>query len=112
MDTGQIIRLIREQKNMSQEELAKKLGYSGRAMISHIELGKRGIDFTDIDKWAAALGVDQLALMGRGDYFKEYNELIEKIQTDPQMQEIIKKIYKLPEEKLTLLNGLLDSWLV
>lgn len=40
---GEYIKLLRETEGMSQEELAKKSGFAGRAAISALEKGKTNI---------------------------------------------------------------------
>ena len=112
MTVGQRIRYIRKQKNITQDELAQKLGFSGKSTVSNYELDLRSIELKDVEKWASALEVDPLALLGRGEFFREQNELIAKITSDGDMLDIVKKLYKLPEDKIVLLNSLLDSWLV
>ena len=48
---GKKINSLREEANMSQEELAKKIGLS-RVAISQIEQGKRGVEFLELAKIA------------------------------------------------------------
>lgn len=61
------IRLIRISKNMSQDELAKKLGYKSRASINKIELGKCDIAQSKIVSFAKALDTTPAYLMGWTD---------------------------------------------
>ena len=56
MNTGELIRLYRKQRKLTQEELAKKCGTSA-AMIRQYELGKRNPKIDTIDKIAQALNV-------------------------------------------------------
>lgn len=58
------IRTRREQLNMSQEELAKKLGYKSRSTIAKIESGENDITQSKIVAFAKALGVKPGYLMG------------------------------------------------
>lgn len=51
------IRKIREQLGMSQEELAKKVGYKSRTSIAKIEAGKVDLSNSKIEEFAKALGV-------------------------------------------------------
>jgi len=50
------IKRLRVARNMSQDELARRVGYSGRSAISKVELGLRDITQTMMLKYAAALG--------------------------------------------------------
>ena len=57
------IRYLRRQKGMSQEELAKLVGYEGRSAISKVESGERDISQSMIAKYASALGVSPTYLL-------------------------------------------------
>jgi len=52
---GEQIRLLRESEGMTQEELAKKSGFAGRAAISAIEKGKNNISIDKLPDLANAL---------------------------------------------------------
>lgn len=64
MSLGQNIRLYREKLGMSQEELAKKLGYKDRSTIAKIESNVNDITQSKIVAIAAALQTSPAALMG------------------------------------------------
>ena len=61
------IRLIREQCGMSQEELARRVGYSDRSSIAKVESGKVAVTVDKIYKYADALGVGTLDLLDLDD---------------------------------------------
>lgn len=52
---GAYIKLLREAEGLSQEELAKKSGFSGRAAISAIEKGKNNISIERLPDLAISL---------------------------------------------------------
>lgn len=52
---GEYIRLLRETEGLSQEELAKKSGFAGRAAISALEKGKTNISIDRLQDLAVAL---------------------------------------------------------
>lgn len=54
--TGERIKMLREQRNMTQGELADRVGVH-QSKISHCETGARGISLELAAKIAAALGV-------------------------------------------------------
>ena len=60
---GEHIRLLRESEGMSQEELAKKAGFAGRAAISAIEKGKNNISVEKLTALALALNTTPGDLM-------------------------------------------------
>lgn len=57
------IRALRKAQSMSQEQLAKLVGFEGRSAISKVENGERDIGQSMIIKYASALGVTPGYLM-------------------------------------------------
>ena len=69
------IRSRREELGMSQEELAKRVGYKSRSSINKIELGKNDITQSKIAEIALALGTTPEYLMGwQSEISKRVNE--------------------------------------
>ena len=68
---GNYIRLLRESEGLSQDELAKKSGFSGRQAISAIEKGKNNISVERLPDLALALHTTPGKLM---DVLIEINE--------------------------------------
>lgn len=68
---GEYIRLLRESEGLSQDELAKKSGFSGRQAISAIEKGKNNISIERLPDLALALHTTPGKLM---DVLVETNE--------------------------------------
>lgn len=64
MNIYERIRHRREQLDMSQEELASKIGYKDRTAVSKMENGQRQIKQSMIVKLAAALDTTPSYLMG------------------------------------------------
>ena len=64
---GMNLRKLRLEKGMSQEELAKKLGYKGRSAINKIETGVNDMPRDMVVRCAEVLGVSPLDL-----FFYEY----------------------------------------
>lgn len=64
MTLGANIRAARERLNMTQEELAKKLGYKSRSSINKIESGENDIPQSKVIEFAKALGVTVMDLLG------------------------------------------------
>lgn len=61
---GNKIKLLRTQKNMTQQELADKLGYKSRSTINKIELGKNDLHPTKIMAFADVLDTTPAFLLG------------------------------------------------
>lgn len=69
MNIGERVRLLREQKGLSQTELALKVGYKDRRAISKIETGNSSPYQSKIVALAEALDTTPTYLMGWDDYF-------------------------------------------
>lgn len=68
---GNLVKSLREAEGLSQEDLAIKAGFAGRASISAIEKGKNNISIEKLPKLAYALHTTPGKLM---DAFAEYEE--------------------------------------
>ena len=62
------IRMLREEKGMSQDELAKLCGYTSRSSIAKIEKGEVDLQHSKILLFANALSTTPGKLMGLTDY--------------------------------------------
>ena len=85
------IRRLRQENNMSQDELAKKTGYTSRSTINKIEAGKIDISRAKIKFFADALGVTPAYLMG----WEEESE--QGYYTDPEVAEDAEELRTNPE---------------
>lgn len=103
MTIGQRVKVRREELGMSQDELAKKIGYKSKSSINKIELGFRDLTQSKIKAIADALDTTPSYIMG-WDEEKEVESSLEKVkaaleQEDSKTAEIIKLILDLPESK-------------
>ena len=98
------IRTRREQLNMSQEELAKRLGYKSRSTIAKIESGENDITQSKIVAFAKALGVKPGYLMGWEDV-PEYSSSLSLTQ---QEETHIKKYRQLDTDGKEEIDDLID----
>lgn len=99
---GQRIKRLRIERNMSQEQLAERLGYKSRSSINKIELGINDITQTKVIKFAEVLRVTPAYLMGWDD--NEGNTLTIQVSdkfepnvwklTDEQTIEVIELLRK------------------
>jgi len=64
MQTGEIIRTLREKQGMSQETLAARLGYKDRSSIAKIESGKVDLSQSKLEQLSAVFHVSISDLMG------------------------------------------------
>ncbi len=64
MEIGKKIKMLREKNNISQEELAKRIGYNSRSSINKIEKDGRGIPSDKVFMIAKIFNVSPSYLMG------------------------------------------------
>ena len=67
MTIGNRIRARREELGLTQEELAKRLGYKTKTSITKIETGNNNFPLTKVSQFARALNVTEAYLMGWED---------------------------------------------
>lgn len=103
LELYQNIRNRRKELGMSQEELAKKVGYTSRSTIARIEKGEIDLSRSKIIAIAEALKTTPSDLMGWSEEIddaldKEYHsekqyqlDYITKLSEDPELIEIINK---------------------
>ena len=97
---GKRVKTCRERLDMSQEELAQKLGYKNKASISKIEAGKNEIPQSKMVDFADILDTNVSYLMGWGDVsLSEFMNL----QADS-------KYYQHEEEKPSVREELRDNY--
>lgn len=71
---GNRIQLLRTSIGMSQEELATRLGYSGKSIISKIESGKSEPPASKLFSFAEILGTNIAYLMGWDDSLRSLTQ--------------------------------------
>lgn len=98
------IRTRREQLNMSQEELAKRLGYKSRSTIAKIESGENDITQSKIVAFAKALGVKPGYLMG----WEDVPEPSSSLSLTPSEETHIKKYRQLDTDGKEEIDDLID----
>ena len=100
---GSRILALRKQANLTQQELANKVGYKSKSAINKIELGLRDISQSKIIAFADALGVTIACLMG---FEKEFEEEFEKELA--KEHELLNLINQLNEEEIAELSNFVD----
>ncbi len=103
-DIGMRIRQRRKELNLTQEELAIKLGYRSRSSINKIEIGERSLTQSKIKAIADALDTTPSFIMGWGDSKVEY-------KTSTTKEELISKIDQLDEANASKLLELCTLYL-
>jgi transcriptional regulator with XRE-family HTH domain len=98
---GKRIKARRTELGMTQEELAKKIGYTSRSSINKIELDGRGLPQTKIVAIAKALNTTPAYIMGWEDEIDidRLADLTNKLRYDVETQEMLEKYFELSEDK-------------
>lgn len=89
---GERIKARREQLQLSQDELAKKLGYKSRSSINKIEMDSRNLTQSKIKAIADALETTPSYIMG-------WEEIERYSNAFAGMVSLLKEIYEFVEEK-------------
>ena len=101
MTIGERIKTRREELDISQEELAKRLGYKSRSSINKIELGANNLTQSKIKAIADALDTTPAYIMGWDE---------EGTDTEPSVtleeSALLERFRQLPPEKQRLLLSL------
>ena len=121
MTVGERIKKRRIELGLTQEELAKRMGYKGKTSVCVAETKGDNVTTTKVEKFAKALDVSAKYLMGWEDtddnttvirdlYAHIDPEIIEKAEHDPQLMEFIQLFLNTSEENrpavLQILKGL------
>jgi transcriptional regulator with XRE-family HTH domain len=98
-DFGARVKYLRTRKGWTQDDLAKRLGYTSRAMVSKIEKGERGIKASMVPLIADALDVSvSYLLFGQVDKEEITLEDMELLKAyyraPPHIQRAIKEMLK------------------
>lgn len=105
MNIGERIKQIREEKGLTQEEVAQRAGVTA-ASLSRWENNEREPTFQNVEKVAQALGVTMAVMVkeprkpGAG-----FRKIIEGKLYDTGKCEVIYKFRRLYEDPLTLIKG-------
>lgn len=95
MNTGLLIKKLREERNITQEELATALGYSHKSSINKIESGKADISKTKLLKIAEFFNVSPSFLITGETLEAKFNKMFEceKLSKEVKLFENIEKLY-------------------
>lgn len=88
LNVGDKIRMRRLELNMSQDELALRVGYTSRSSINKIEIEGRGIPTQKIKDFASALSVSPEYIMGWCDKPIEQNPTNQLSENEKTMLEL------------------------
>lgn len=105
MDIGTRIKNRRKELDITQDQLARILGYQNKASISLIESNLRDIDIGRLPALAKALDVPVTWLLGvepEKIYLHEYDPLVKAYQhADKETQLVVRRILGVKKEDLS-----------
>ncbi len=105
---GKMIAEKRKALGWSQDELAKKMGYTSRSTINKIELGKNSITTIKAEKFAKVLDCPVKEFFP--DEIFERDELCDAILNNKQLAEALKIFLKLTDEKQQSIINLIQAF--
>lgn len=89
IEIGNRIKQLRLERDMSQDELAKRSGYGSRSTINKIELGINDVPQSKIKAIAEALGVCVGEILCWNDFDEEHNS--KQLQNEVKLIELIEQ---------------------
>lgn len=113
MNASQRIRQRREELGMSQEELARKLGYKSRSSVNKVE-NSRDLSLKLISQYAKVLDVDPSWLLGWDDEpitidIEPKEDKLDSLVKAYANKEYIDKYNELPPEYQNIVNSTINS---
>lgn len=113
MKIGDRIKQRREELGLSQDELAKKLGYKSRSSVNKIERDASGLPRNKIVEIANALQVTPAYIMGWDKIEQKNNALvgiISRLRTDDEFLNIVKMLSSLDDGQLNAVKQMLIAF--
>lgn len=113
---GDRIKERREYLKMSQDDLAKKLGYKSRSSINKIERDASGLPQSKIVAIANALNTTPAYIMGwesdkpsTSKKIDATTDVLIRMETDSLYSELVLTLYKMDNDRLLAVKAMLDS---
>ena len=107
LELYQNIKNKRIELNMTQEELAAKLGYQGKSMICKIEKGLVDLPQSKIEAFAKALGTTPAYLMGWEEAEAAGREAGQKI-IDARSNNAMQDFFELTDNDREIIIGMIE----
>lgn len=109
---GQNILKRRKELKMTQEDLAKKLGYKSISAIAKIENGMNGLNQSKLARIAEILETSPSALMGWTRTEAEIDadmELLARIDRDEEFKKIARQYYAMSEKQQEYIRSMVET---
>ena len=104
----QNIKIRRKELGLTQTDLANKLGYGDKSMISHIEAGRIDLPHSKIMDIARVLDIEPGDLLGWEENVEEDMDWYAKIIKEKRLIEHIKKLQSLDYESKNTIYDFTD----
>jgi SOS-response transcriptional repressors (recA-mediated autopeptidases) len=105
---GQRLKQAREQAGLSQEELARRLGYKSKSSIAKIEKGVQTMTLSAIKSFAQELGLSPSALVERQEL--EYRgDNARPSSESPELQKLLALAKKAPTKDVNMAIAVLKA---
>lgn len=91
------IKRCRKEAGLTQEELARRIGYTDRSSIAKVEKGAVDLSQSKIKQFADALGTTPSHLMGWDAEPEEVGNLAAQVLLDPDIMNLVQTYMKLSE---------------
>ena len=115
MHIGKLIKQRREELGMSQDELAKKMGYKSRSSINKIELGKNDITQHKVAEFAKTLQTTPSYLMGwiseeASTKNNTIAQIVTELRSDDMFLSIVENVYNMDKQQRSTINQMLSAF--
>ena len=114
LEIGKNIMARRKELGMTQEELAKKMGYKSKSTINKIENGTNDIPQSKIVKFAEVLKTTPAYLMGWEKVQKENNtitDVVLRMTNDSDFFDLVETLHNLDSEKIASVKQMISAFL-
>ncbi len=114
LEIGKNIMARRKELGLTQEELAKKLGYKSKSTINKIENGTNDIPQSKIVKFAEALDTTPSYLMGWEKIEKKadtISDVVLRMKTDSDFLSLVETLNTLDAERINGVKQMLAAFL-
>jgi transcriptional regulator with XRE-family HTH domain len=114
MEVGERIKARREQLNMTQDELAKKVGYTSRSSVAKVEANANGMVQSKLILFANALQTTPAYLLGWEEEPHTKNDaitdIILRLRSDNNFLTVVQNINSLTPEQLSAVETFLSAF--
>lgn len=109
MSIGQKIKERRTELQLTQRDLAARMGYSNHSTVARVEAGKIDLPQSKLVQFAAVLGVSAGYLMGWEDQPEDLGALAAELLKDPELLQLVHNFKALGSTDRATVSALVSS---